>query len=137
MTEKKKAEEELKESKEYLDNLIETSLDCIMVSDKTGYITKVNKYFLDLLGYSAEEVIGKHVMECTPMLGEGTFECTTGEVLKIGSEFADDANKKVEILLKEGKVTNWETYYFRKDRKIVSIEQNIVCLYNKQGGRNG
>lgn len=137
ITEKKKAEEELKESKEYLGNLIDASLDCIMVSDKTGYITKVNKYFLNLLGYSADEVIGKHVMECSPMVAEGTYECTTGEILKIGSEYVDDAKNKVEILLKEGKVTNWETYYFRKDRKIVPVEQNIVCLYNNHGERNG
>ena len=77
-----KAQDELREAKEHLDSLIENSLDCIMVSDKTGYITKVNKYFLELFGYSKEEVIGKHVMECTPMLDEGIYECTSGEVIK-------------------------------------------------------
>ena len=127
----------LKETKEHLDNLIESSVDCIMVSDKTGYITKVNRYFLDLLGYSEEEAIGKHVMDCTPMVEEGTYECTTGEMLKIGKEFIDDANTMISILLDEGKVINWETYYFRKDKKVVPIEQNIVCLYNEEGERTG
>jgi PAS domain S-box-containing protein len=137
ITETKRAEKELKEAKEHLDNLIENSLDCIMVSDKNGNITKVNRYFLELLGYHEEEVIGKHVMECTPMLEEGSFECTTGELLEIGREFIDDANKKIEILIDEGKVTNWEAYYFRKDKKVVPIEQNIVCLYNREGERTG
>ena len=113
----------LKETKEHLDNIIESSVDCIMVSDKTGYITKVNRYFLELLGYSGEEVIGKHVMDCTPMIEEGTYECTTGEMLKIGKEFIDDANTMISTLLDEGKVINWETYYFRKDKKVVPVEQ--------------
>ncbi|MCK5513837.1 MAG: PAS domain S-box protein [Deltaproteobacteria bacterium] len=127
----------LKETKEHLDNLIESSIDCIMVSDKTGYITKVNRYFLDLLGYSEEEVIGKHVMFCAPMFEEGTYESTTGDMLKIGKEFADDAHKMISILLEEGNVTNWEACYFRKDNKVVPIEQNIVCLYNRKGERTG
>lgn len=94
----------LKETKEHLDNLIESSVDCIMVSDKTGYITKVNRYFLELLGYSEKEVIGKHVMFCAPMFEEGTYESTTGDMLKIGKEFADDATKTISTLIDEGKV---------------------------------
>ena len=137
ISERKKAEEELKETKEHLNNLIESSLDCIVVSDKTGYVTKVNRYFLELFGYSEKEVVGKHVMECTPMISKGTYEDATREVLTIGKEFVDDASKMVSKLLKEGKVTNWETYYFRKDKKVVPIEQNIVCLYNKEGERTG
>ena len=108
-----------------------------MVSDKTGYITKVNKYFLELFGYRKDEVIGKHVMECTPMLDEGIYECTSGEVLKIGKEFIDDAQNRITDLIEKGNVTNWEAYYFCKDKKVIPIEQNIVCLYNKEGERTG
>jgi PAS domain S-box-containing protein len=137
ITQRKQAERELKEAKEHLDNLIENSLDCIMVSDKVGNITKVNRYFLDLLGFSEDEILGKHVMDCTPMMEEGTYECTTGENLKIGKEFIEDANGKIANLLEDGNVINWETYYFCKDKRVVPIEQNIVCLYNKLGERTG
>jgi PAS domain S-box-containing protein len=137
ITKRIKSQEELREAKEHLDSLIENSLDCIMVSDKTGYITKVNKYFLELFGYSKEEVIGKHVMECTPMIDEGIYECTSGEVIKIGKEFIDDAQNRITDLIEKGKVTNWEAYYFCKEKKVVPIEQNIVCLYNKEGERTG
>ena len=137
ITKRIKAQEELREAKEHLDSLIENSLDCIIVSDKTGYITKVNKYFLELFGYSKEEVIGKHVMECTPMIDEGNYECASGEVLRIGKEFIDDAQKRIADLIEKGKVTNWEAYYFCKNKKVVPIEQNIVCLYNKEGERTG
>ena len=137
ISERKQAEKELKEAKEHLDNLIENSLDSIMVSDKIGYITKVNRYFLDLLGFSEDEVLGKHVMECTPMIEEGTYECTTGELLEIGKEFIEDASEKIANLLEEGNVINWETYYFLKNKKVIPIEQNIVCLYNNEGERTG
>ena len=137
VTEKYKSREELREAKEHLDSLIENSLDCIIVSDKTGYIKKVNRYFLQLFGYSKEEIIGKHIMECTPMVEEATYECTTGEMVKIGKEFIAAAQKRIAVLLGEGSVTNWEAYYFRRDKKVVPIEQNIVCLYNKEGERTG
>ncbi len=137
ITERSRAQKELQEAKEHLDNLIENSLDCIMVSDKTGYITKVNKYFLNLFGFCKEEIIGKHVMECTPMVDEGTYECTTGEVLKLGREYTQDAQQRIADLIEKGTVTNWETFYFCKDRKVIPVEQNIVCLYNKDGERCG
>jgi PAS domain S-box-containing protein len=135
--ERRLVEDNLRETKDHLSNLIESSIDCIMVSDRTGNISRVNKYFLDLLGYKEKEVIGKHVMECTPMMEEGIYECTTGEMLRIGKEFIEDANAMISHLINEGKATNWETYYFRKDKKVVPIEQNIVCLYDKKGERTG
>ncbi len=137
ITERSRAEQELREAKEHLDNLIENSLDCIIVSDRTGYITKVNKYFLDLFGFSREEVIGKHVMECAPMLDEGEYECTTGEKVSITKEFTVDAQKRITDLIEKGNVTNWETFYFSTNRKVVPVEQNIVCLYDKGGDRCG
>jgi PAS domain S-box-containing protein len=137
ITERSSAQQELQEAKDHLDNLIENSLDCIMVSDKTGYITKVNQYFLKLFGFSKEEIIGRHVMECTPMVDEGTYECTTGEVLQLGREYIRDAEQRIADLLEKGTVTNWETFYFCKNRKVIPVEQNIVCLYNKEGERCG
>ena len=137
ITERNQAEEELKSIRDHLNNLIESSLDCIMVSDKTGYMTKVNKSVLRLLGFREEEMIGKHVMEFTPMIAGGTFNSTTGELLQIGEEFVDDAKTMIARLITEGKVTNWETYYFRNDKSVVPVEQNIVCLYDKEGERAG
>ncbi|MBW2653334.1 MAG: PAS domain S-box protein [Deltaproteobacteria bacterium] len=75
----------LKETKDHLDNIIESSLDSIIVSDSVGNVTRVNKYFLDIFGYREEEVLGKHTMEFTPMNKEGTYESTTGELIHVGN----------------------------------------------------
>ena len=63
ITERKHAEEELRKTKDYLDNIISSSLECIVVSDNIGTITKANESFLKLVGYRLEEVKGMHIME--------------------------------------------------------------------------
>jgi len=135
--ERKQDENKLKETKDHLDNIIESSLDSIIVSDEIGCISRVNKYFLELFGYRKEEVLGKHTMDLTPMNKEGTYESTTGELIHVGKEYTDNALAVVYKFLEEGTITNWENHYFNKDGKLVSIEQNMVCLYNKAGERIG
>jgi len=92
---RKRAEEELNKTKEYLDNIIESSLDGIEVSDNTGIITRVNKSFLTLVGYNEEEVTGKHIYEFTPT-EKGTHECKTGELVEIKEEFFSDTKTMLE-----------------------------------------
>ncbi|RLI47862.1 hypothetical protein DRO61_07300, partial [Candidatus Bathyarchaeota archaeon] len=132
---RKLSDEKLQETKDNLENIIENSLDGIMVTDRTGYATRVNNYFLEMLSYREEEAVGKFVAEFTPFKKLGTYESTTGELVEITKEFADHTNTMIAKLLEEGKATNWEAYYLRKDGKVVPIEQNIVCLYDNEGER--
>ena len=133
ITERKRAEKELKETKDYLDNIIENSLDGIIIGDNTGNIIRANESLLKLLGYQREEIIGKHVMELS-ISEEGEYISTTGEIVTIDKEVFEEARKMIyETLFEEGKISNWNNYYLRKDGKIVCIEQNIFYLYNKEG----
>ena len=122
----------LRETKDYLDNIIDSSLDCIIIADSRGNITRTNEAFLRLIGYEQEEIRGMHVMELSITEG-GTYESITGEKIAVGDEFFNEAKTMVyEELFKEGKIVNWETYYLRKDRKIVPVEMNITYLYDKK-----
>ena len=133
ITERKRAVKELKETKDYLDNIIENSLDGIIIGDSTGNIVRVNDSLLKLLGYQREEIVGKHVMELS-ISEKGEYEATTGERVTIGEEVFEEARKMIyEKLFEEGKISNWNNYYLRKDGKIVCIEQNIFYLYNEGG----
>ncbi|MCK5422269.1 MAG: PAS domain S-box protein, partial [Deltaproteobacteria bacterium] len=136
ITERKRAEKELGESKEYLDNIIESSLDCVVVSNNEGYITKANRSFLNLLGYKEDEIIGKMMPEFSPTK-EGTFESTTGEFVEIDKEFFDETSEIVSSFLRDGKVSNWETYLVLKNKKVVPVDINIVVLYDNGGNRIG
>lgn len=124
------------ETKEYLDNIIESSLDGITVSDHLGHVTRVNKAFLELIGLDEEEVVGKHIMELSVMV-EGTYESCTGELVKINEKFFNTNMEMTVKLYEEGKISNWESYYLRKDGKIVPVEMKIANLYNGHGDNTG
>jgi len=55
----RESEEALQERQEELNAIFESTRDGIVYFDKTGKITRVNKYILDVGGYSKEELVGK------------------------------------------------------------------------------
>ena len=62
-TERYKAEQQLRASRDYFDNIFESSMDPIVVTDERGHLTRTNNAFLKLLDYNREEVIGRHMSE--------------------------------------------------------------------------
>jgi PAS domain S-box-containing protein len=137
ITERKKTEEELTKTKDHLNDIIESSLDAILVSDETGHISRANKYFQEMLGFTEEELLGKHVTELTLMNELHAYESTSGEMVTIDENYVNDAWTNIYKLHEEGKISNWESYYFRKDKKVVPVEQNIVHLFDTTGERTG
>jgi PAS domain S-box-containing protein len=70
ITESKEAEQvalqanaELQETKGYLTRLIESSPDAIIATDKQGNVVLFNEGAETLLGYQAEEVVGRHTRQ--------------------------------------------------------------------------
>ncbi|MFL5764858.1 MAG: PAS domain S-box protein [Bacteroidia bacterium] len=61
ITERKVTQLKLLESQKYTRLLINGSLDMICASDRNGYITEFNLAAQRTFGYTAEEMIGKHV----------------------------------------------------------------------------
>jgi PAS domain S-box-containing protein len=60
ITERKKAEEQLRESEEKYRTMVELAPDGIATVDLKGYITSCNTTFVDMSGYTREEIVGKH-----------------------------------------------------------------------------
>jgi two-component system, cell cycle sensor histidine kinase and response regulator CckA len=60
ITEQKRVEEELRETRDYLENLLSFANAPIMVWDNNNKITRFNLAFERLTGYSMYDVIGKH-----------------------------------------------------------------------------
>ena len=129
---RKLAEERVKSAENSLNNIIESSLDGIVVSDALGYVTKANNAFLNMIGYGEHEILGKHIMEIT-VAEEGRYESTTGELIAITEEFVLLQWKIVEHFFEAGAITNWDSYYLRKDKKIVPVEVNLAYVYDEQG----
>jgi two-component system NtrC family sensor kinase len=67
ITERKRIEEELRETNEFFTNLIESSVDGIIAADMKGNIFIFNKGAEAITGYTAEEVIEKiHITKLYP-----------------------------------------------------------------------
>ena len=69
ITERKHGEEQLRDSEVRYRRLFETAQDAILILDgKTGTINDANPFIKDMLGYTQEELQGKHLWEI------GTFQ---------------------------------------------------------------
>jgi PAS domain S-box-containing protein len=67
VTQERLTEEELKHTKEFLERVIDSSVDAIVAADMSGRILLFNRAAQRCYGYRAEEVVGKlHVRELYP-----------------------------------------------------------------------
>ena len=96
-------------SKDYLDNIIKSMVDPLIVTSAEGRITAVNPATLDLFGYKEEEIIGKN----PPIL-----------FVKGEDEFWSNSFNK---LIKEGHISNFEaTFKTKNGEKIPMIFSGSV-----------
>lgn len=105
--------EALSQERSYLEGVLMSSADTIMTTDLDGRIVEFNPAAENLLGYSAEEVQGKHV----------------GEI------WVDPLER--ERILKEvtatGGISNYQTQLKHKSGKIVEISLTLSVLKDGEG----
>ncbi|MCP4714484.1 MAG: PAS domain S-box protein, partial [Deltaproteobacteria bacterium] len=130
--ERKHVQDEIRETRDYLNNIIETSVDPIVVYDRKGNINRANRAFLDMLGYHREEIIGATALMFLN-IDAGVYQSTSGEEISIKKNHFDTNKEMAEKLTQEGKLTNWETFFLRKDKQLVPVEQNIVAQRDEAG----
>lgn len=128
--------ERLQTALNFIDNIIETSLNAIVITNTTGYITRVNEAYLEMVDYTREEVVGKHMFEMAP--GKtGWFETVSGEKFEFTEAHQDKAKKMIEILLEKGRVPEFEGFALRKDGKLVLTLEDNVIIYNERKEKVG
>ena len=120
IVERTRAEERVKEARDFLENVFRTSLDGIMVIGHKGVIKMANIAGERILGYLPGELIGKSVLVLSPE-GEGRekgFEVMTQ-------------------LSEAGSVSNVEMVWVKRDGSLVDIELTAALLKDSQGNREG
>ena len=70
---RRKAEEDLVESEERFKYLVETMNDGFAVDDEYGRLTYVNAKLCEMLGFSNEEIIGKHTTDFLDVVNERIY----------------------------------------------------------------
>jgi two-component system NtrC family sensor kinase len=118
ITDRKKMERELKEANDFLMNLIESSVDGIIVTDMKGDILIFNKGAEDLLGYKSEEVVGR---------------------MNIRSIYQPGVAKEVMEKLRSpdyggvGKLTSFPIFHRRKDGELIEGDLSASLIYDEKG----
>ena len=109
--------EKLIESKVYTENIISSILDCLIVIDPNAKIRTVNKATCNLLGYEEEELRGKNIS----LLFSEEEEERTFKGLKL------------QKLVKEGSIANYEVNFKTKDSKEIPVLLSGAVMRDKEG----
>ena len=121
ISEQKRAEEELIKTKDFLENIYNTTPDVLTVSDEKGYVIGVNKAAEKMLGFSQKELIGKHTSELFPK----------------DEKHAQIGSKMITELREKGFIKSLEANWVRKDGSLCPVELNITVLQDRDGKRVG
>ncbi len=112
ITERKLAEEGLRESEERYKGLVDTAFDGVVIQD--GVIRFANRSYAEMYGYEIEELIGRNVLDLTPI----------GQRALVSSRIED----RIEAA--------YETLGLRKDGTIINIEVSAKnCWYRSRPAR--
>jgi len=115
ITERKRAEEELRKTQDYLASLLQYANAPIIVWDKDQRITIFNTAFEQLTGYIAEEVVGHPLSMLFPEVSRDEW------LTNIGQTLSGEYWESVEIPI------------LRKDRESRIVLWNSANIYDKNG----
>ncbi len=111
ITARKRAENEVREAKEYLENILQNSADPIGIVDQRGRIIQWNKAAEQVFGYSLDEMEGK-----------SSFELYADK---------NELQKMLFQLRRDGSVRGYEIHLKKKDESIVPFALSINLLYDR------
>ncbi|MGD0625374.1 MAG: Cache 3/Cache 2 fusion domain-containing protein [Thermodesulfobacteriota bacterium] len=113
ITEKLALEKELRETKDYLENIVHSSVDAIVTTDPKGRITFVNRAMEEMVGSSREHILGLPI-----------------------SQFyvngLEEARKIMAVLREKGSLKNYETGMSRNGR-LIPILTSASLLKDENG----
>jgi len=111
--ERRRAETELKRTKEYLENIIENSVDAIGIVDREGRFILWNRRAVEIYGYHSDDLAGK-----------SSFDL-----------YADRAelDRMLERLRRDGVVREYEILMKKQDGSIVPMDISISLLKDDRG----
>ena len=118
ISDRKRMEKELKEANDFLMNLIESSVDGIIVTNMKGNILMFNKGAENILGYQSVEVVDKMNIRSIYQLG------VAEEVMeKLRSPDYGGV----------GKLTSFPILHRRKDGELIEGDLSAALIYDEKG----
>jgi PAS domain S-box-containing protein len=106
--------ETIRESKNFLEKVVESSVDSILTTDRRGVVTYCNRACEDLLGYRFDELIGLRV--------DALLEKQSTELLEICS-----------ILSRRHKVQNHKTWVKTREGTSIPVNLSVSNMHDGNG----
>lgn len=120
ITERKRWEEELRHSEESYRKLYESMMDGFALSDMDGRILAFNKSYIEMLGYSEEELRNMSIADVTP------------------KEWHKLEQRVIETeVMTRGYSDTYEKEYRRKDGTVFSVELRKYLMRDEKGQPEG
>ncbi len=107
----KKSEEKIRN----LANIVESSNDAIVTESFDGIITSWNKGAEQIYGYSAKEILGKHVSILEPPI------------------LVEETKELAELIRQGDRIHHYETLRLRKDGRIINVSLTLSPVYDASG----
>ena len=120
ITDIKKAQESLIKSEKKYRTLHDSMMDAFVISDMAGHIIEFNNSYMEMLGYSAEELFNLTYIDLTPKKWH-----------KMEAKIVADQ------ILPRGYSDVYEKEYVTKEGKIIPIELRTYLLKDGQGNNSG
>lgn len=118
ITERKKAEDALRESEERYRMLVETMNEGLKVQDEHGLLTYVNKRFCEMLGYSRDEIIRHSVTDFL-------------------EKSSQNIHKEQIVKLRRGRSEPYEIIWVRKDGQRILTYVSPNPIFDREGRYKG
>ncbi|NOZ59453.1 MAG: PAS domain S-box protein [Euryarchaeota archaeon] len=117
ITERYELEKKLRETGDFLNNIVKSSGDAIIATDLEGKITFWSQGAEDMFGFTAEEVMGKSIYDLYP------------------EDFRDKRRRMEEFLLEypEDAIRNYRMKIYRKDGRLIDISLSLSLLKDAKG----
>lgn len=118
ISQRKELENKLKNTKDFLESIVDSSIDAITVVDRSGWIKYVSRGAEEMLGYMRENILGTHISE-----------------YYLGG--IEEAKKIMKILQEEERLANYETAFQAEDGRIIPVSLSGSLLKDGKGEVTG
>jgi len=115
ITERKRAETQLKNSEQRYRNIIQTSMDCFWLIDTEGRILDVNDAYCKLSGYTREELLNMRIPDVE------------------AKEPPEMTAQRIQETITKG-YARFETQHRRKDGQLLDIGVSVIYQQDTEGG---
>ncbi len=125
------AEIDFQSSKSFLSSVFDKVETGIILSDLKGHVLEANPFFLNIIGFERNEIVGKKPNEFMPT--QGVYTSRLGQVFEIGNDYFTETLNKLSVLDKTGEIKDWATFYVDKAGKLVPVQQTVCLLKDSRG----